>query len=73
MSDENVIKLFETLQIRAKWVSENEDYYYAIVDVIKILTQSKDPKSYWSTLKRRIKKEENQTVTICDQFFDSFL
>lgn len=63
----NVIKLFNDHKIKVKWNSDEEDHYYAIMDIIPILTQSKNPKSYWSILKGRIKKETIDEVTICDK------
>ena len=57
MVEEITIKLFQEQGIRAKWDSEIEDYYYSIIDVIKILTESKNPQQYWRTLKNRLKEE----------------
>ena len=64
---ENNIKLFEGRQIRTKWDEEIQDYYYSIIDVIAVLTESKDPNAYWRKLKQRLKEEGNQTVTNCHQ------
>lgn len=64
---ENNIKLFEGRQIRTKWEEEIQDYYYSIIDVIAVLTESKDPNAYWRKLKQRLKEEGNQTVTNCHQ------
>ena len=52
--DEFEIKLFENQQIRRKWDAELEDYYYSIVDVIGILTESNNPNRYWAELKKKI-------------------
>lgn len=57
------IKLFEHKQIRSYWDAEEEKWYFAISDVIAILTESVDPAAYWRKLKERLKKEGNQTVT----------
>lgn len=53
---ENIIKIFETTNIRTKWDAEKEDYYFSVVDVIKALTDSSNPRKYWSVLKTRLKK-----------------
>lgn len=60
------IKLFGSQQVRSVWDSEAEDWYFAVVDVVAILTDSKDPATYWRVLKNRLKKEGNQTVTNCN-------
>lgn len=62
---ENNIKLFKGRQIRTKWDEEIQDYYYSIIDVIAVLTESKDPNAYWRKLKQRLINEGNQTVTNC--------
>lgn len=67
MVEEITIKLFQDQSIRAKWDSEIEDYYYSIIDVIGILTESKNPRKYWSVLKSRMKKEGAELATICSQ------
>lgn len=54
---ENIIKIFETTNIRTKWDAEKEDYYFSVVDVIKALTDSSNPRKYWSVLKTRLKKK----------------
>ena len=60
------IKLFKDKGIRAKWDSKIGDYYYSIIDIIEVLTESKNPQQYWRTLKNRLKEEGNQTVTNCN-------
>ena len=65
---ETISNLFEETQIRSIWNSENEDYYFSVVDVISALTGSIDPSHYWRTLKSRMIKEGNETVTNCDTF-----
>ena len=62
---ENNIKLFKGRKIRTKWDEEIQDYYYSIIDVIAVLTESKDPNAYWRKLKQRLINEGNQTVTNC--------
>ncbi|PWB39683.1 MAG: hypothetical protein C3F19_14555 [Rhodocyclales bacterium] len=59
------IKLFETRQVRSLWDEERETWYFSIVDVVAILTDSADPGAYWRKLKERLKKEGNETVTDC--------
>ena len=59
------LQLFENQPIRTAWDNENEEWYFSIVDVIRVLTESKDPNAYWRKLKQRLKEEGNQTVTNC--------
>jgi len=63
----NKIQLFESKQIRSHWDNEQEQWYFSIVDVITILTQSSSPRKYWNKLKQRLKEEGNETVTNCHQ------
>ena len=65
---ETISNLFEDKEIRSVWDSEKEDYYFSVVDVISVLTESSDPAHYWRTLKSRMIKEGNETVTNCDTF-----
>ena len=65
MVEEITIKLFKDKGIRAKWDSEIGDYYYSIIDIIEVLTESKGPNAYWRKLKQRLKDEGNETVTNC--------
>ena len=60
------IKLFENRQIRTQWDTEKEQWYFAIVDVIGILTDSPNPQVYWRVMKKRLKDEGNETVTNCN-------
>ena len=59
------IQLFEDKKIRTAWYEENEEWYFSIIDVISVLTDSKDPTAYWRKLKQRLKAEGNETVTNC--------
>jgi DNA-damage-inducible protein D len=59
------IKLFEEKRVRSAWNEEEQQWYFSIVDVIAILTESVDPLAYWRKLKERLKKEGNETVTNC--------
>lgn len=63
-----ITNLFEGKEIRSVWNTEEGDYYFSVVDVIGVLTESEDPSHYWRTLKSRMIKEGNQTVTNCDSF-----
>ena len=64
---DNEIKLFEGNQIRSIWDNEREEWYFSIVDIVGVLTESKNPRKYWSVLKTRLKKEGNELATICSQ------
>ena len=59
------IKIFEDKKIRTEWNAEKEDWWFSVVDVIEVLTDSVDPTAYWRKLKQRLKDEGNETVTIC--------
>lgn len=60
------IKFFESKKIRSHWNAEKEEWYFAIADVIAILTDSPNPQVYWRVLKKRLKDEGNETVTNCN-------
>ena len=59
------IKLFEDFRVRTSWDREKETWWFSVVDIINILTESKDPTAYWRKLKQRLKAEGNETVTNC--------
>ncbi len=59
------IKLFENKHVRSEWDDESQAWYFSIVDVVSILTDSKDPAAYWRKLKQRLIAEGNETVKIC--------
>lgn len=61
------IKLFENKQVRSQWDAEREAWYFSIVDVVAVLTESPNPRKYWSVLKNRLKKEGSQLATNCSQ------
>ncbi len=65
MADNTQIKLFEDRKVRSVWDEETEKWYFSIVDVVAVLTDSKDPSAYWRKLKQRLKEEGNETVTNC--------
>ena len=67
MTQHQSIKLFEEKRVRTIWDDETEKWYFAIVDVIAILTDSPNPRNYWKVLKHRLKKEGNELVTNCNQ------
>ncbi|MCX6222601.1 MAG: Bro-N domain-containing protein [Bacteroidia bacterium] len=65
MTKENAIKFFNDKQIRTHWDDEQEKWYFSIVDVVGVLSESIDPQAYWRKLKQRLKEEGNETVTNC--------
>jgi len=67
MTKENAIKLFEQKQIRSTWSEEEEKWYFSIIDVIEVLTETPNARKYWSVLKTRLKKEGSQLATNCSQ------
>jgi hypothetical protein len=64
---ETIAGLFEGKEIRSIWDSENEDYYFSVVDVVNALANPKDARKYWSVLKSRLKKEGSEVTTNCSQ------
>ncbi len=67
MTKETALKLFEQKQVRSLWNDEEEKWYFSIVDIVGILTESPNPNNYWQVLKNRFKKEGSQLVTNCNQ------
>ena len=65
MSEPDKLELFEDQPIRMAWDAEKEEWYYSIVDVVAVLTESKDATAYWRKLKQRLKEAGNETVTKC--------
>ena len=65
MIKDQIIKLFGEKNIRTVWDDKEEKWYFSIVDVVGVLTDSENPQTYWRVLKNRLKKEGNQTVTNC--------
>ena len=63
----NEIKLYENKKIRSAWDDEKEEWYFSVVDVVGVLTESEDPGNYWKVLKKRLKDEGRELVTICNQ------
>lgn len=66
MVNKNSIKLFGNDKIRAVWDDEQEKWYFSVVDVVAVLTESPNPQTYWRVLKKRLKDEGNETVTNCN-------
>ena len=67
MTKETAIKLFNEKQIRTHWDDDKGKWYFSIVDVVGILSESKNPNNYWKVLKNRLKKEGSELVTNCNQ------
>ena len=65
MTQKQAIQLFEERKVRTIWDDETETWYFAIVDVVAVLTESTDAAAYWRKLKQRLKAEGNETVTNC--------
>ena len=63
MTKKQEIQLFDSKKVRTVWDSEQEKWYFSIVDIVDSLTESVDPSAYWRKLKQRLKKEGNETVT----------
>ncbi|MFJ1322436.1 Bro-N domain-containing protein [Capnocytophaga canis] len=64
---ENSIKIFEQRKVRSQWDEQQEKWWFSIVDVIEVLTESPNPRKYWSVLKTRLKKEGSELATNCSQ------
>lgn len=67
IAKQNAIKLFEEKKVRTIWDGKEEKWYFSIVDVVGILTDSPNPRNYWKVLKNRLKKEGSELVTNCNQ------
>ena len=67
MGQSEAIKLFEEKKVRTIWDDVQEKWYFSVVDVVAILTDSATPRNYWKVLKNRLKKEGNESVTNCNQ------
>jgi len=65
MKEKTTIRLFEDQKVKVLWDDEKEKWYFSIVDVIEILSESINPQAYWRKLKERLKAEGNETVTNC--------
>ncbi len=67
MSKENTIKLFQDQRVRVQWDDKNEKWFFSIVDIVGVLTESVNPNNYWKVLKSRLRKEGSELVTNCNQ------
>ena len=67
MPENTQIKLFEDKKVRTIWDNESEEWYFSVVDVVAVLTESPNPRKYWSVLKTRLKAEGSQLATNCSQ------
>ncbi|MBI4453407.1 Bro-N domain-containing protein [Candidatus Woesearchaeota archaeon] len=67
MNKENAIRLFQDRRVRVLWDDKQEKWYLSIIDVVEVLTDSPNPRKYWSVLKTRLKAEGNQLATTCSQ------
>ena len=67
MVKQNAIKVFEEKKVRTLWDSETEEWYFSVVYVVAVLTDSPNPRKYWSVLKTRLKKEGSELATNCSQ------
>ena len=65
MAEQNEIQLFDGKQVRYVWDEEQEKYFFSVVDVIRVLTDSENPRKYWSVLKTRLKQEGSELATNC--------
>ena len=68
MTQKQAIQIFEQRKVRTVWDNDAEKWYFSVVDVVGVLTDSPDPNNYWKVLKNRLKKEGNETVTTCNRF-----
>lgn len=67
MSMTEIVKVFGERKIRSVWDDTAEEWYFSVVDVVAVLTESADPRNYWKVLKNRLKNEGNETVTNCNR------
>ena len=67
MTENTQIKLFEDKKVRTLWDKESEEWYFSVVDVVAVLTESPHPRKYWSVLKTRLKAEGSELTTNCSQ------
>jgi len=65
MANKEALQLFENRKVRSVWDAEAEKWYISVIDVVDVLTESADPKRYWSVLKTRLKQEGCEPTTIC--------
>ena len=68
MDKETAIKLFEDKRVRVLWDEDLEKWFFSIIDVVGVLSESDNPRKYWSVLKTRLKAEGSQLATNCSRF-----
>ncbi len=66
MSQQQLVQAFDAHKVRIIWDDQQEKYYFSIVDVVQVLTESENPQTYWRVLKKRLLNEGNETVTNCN-------
>ena len=66
-TNNKLITIFEKHPVRRRWDDKQEKWYFSVVDIIAILTESADPRNYWKVLKNRLRREESEVVTKCNQ------
>ena len=67
MVKKNSIKLFGEEKVRAVWDEKKEKWFFSVVDIVAILTESPNPQTYWRDIKKRLKEEGNAAVTNCNE------
>ena len=67
MATHDLVKIFDSSKIRVVWDDEQEKYFFSVVDVVGVLTESADGRKYWNKLKQRLKEEGSESVTNCHQ------
>lgn len=67
MGTKQLAQVFEARKVRTAWDDDTQKWYFAVVDVVEVLTDSANAKSYWKVLKHRLRAEGNEVVTICNQ------
>ena len=67
IANQEQLQLFEDQSIRTAWDPEQEEWYFSVVDVVGVLTESPNPNNYWKVLKKRLGDEGNESVTNCNQ------
>ncbi len=69
---QNKLQLFQNQKVRTHWDEKEEQWYFSIVDVVGVLSESVNPNNYWKVLKSRLKKEGSQLVTDCNQLIKKY-
>ena len=66
MKEQDNVQIFEDKHIRTAWNEDTEEWYFSVVDVVAVLTESTNPQTYWRVLKKRLREEGNESVTNCN-------